>query len=198
MIQTDSALRNIKIRFPGQIIIGKNSINELAGEITGAGHVNVLIITIDVLLPSIHPVIERLRQQNVHVRINTSVTREPFYRDVESLLKFVAGQAVDAVIGIGGGSVLDMAKIVAAQIKNDQTISEITGNGLLRKRGVKLICVPTTAGTGSEVSPNAILIDDTDNQKKGIISPYLVPDTVIIDPALTYKPAARSYGRYRS
>jgi len=186
MIQTDSTLRNIKVRFPGQIIIGKNSIVELADEITGAGHVHILIITIDVLLPIIHPVIERLRQQNVHVRINTSITSEPSYRDVESLLKFIAGQAVDVVVGIGGGSVLDIAKIVAAQIENDQTINEITGNGLLRKRGVKLICVPTTAGTGSEVSPNAILIDDADNQKKGIISPYLVPDTVIIDPALTY------------
>jgi alcohol dehydrogenase class IV len=197
MIKTDSALRNIKIRFPGQIIIGKNSINELAGEITGAGHVHILIITIDVLLPIIHPVIEQLHQQNVYIRVNTSITSEPSYRDVESLLKFVAGHPIDVVVGIGGGSVLDAAKVVATQIGNDQTINEITGNGLLRKKGVKLICVPTTAGTGSEVSPNAILIDDADNQKKGIISPYLVPDTVIIDPGTDLQFAAQSYSCYR-
>jgi alcohol dehydrogenase class IV len=186
MIQTDSALRNIKVRFPGQIIIGKNSIIELADEIIGAGHVHVLIVTIDVLLTTIGPVIKQLQQKDIKVQVNTSITREPSYADIYSLLITASGQPVDAVIGIGGGSVLDAAKVIAAQIKNDQTINEITGNGLLKKRGVKLICIPTTAGTGSEVSPNAILIDDTDNQKKGIISPYLVPDTVIIDPALTY------------
>lgn len=185
MIQTDNVIRNIKIRFPGQIIIGKNSITELSEEIIGAGHVHVLIITIDVLLTSINPIIKQLQQQNIHVQVNTSITREPSYNDVYSLLKFASGQP-DAVIGIGGGSVLDVAKVIAAQIKNNQTIDEITGNGLIKNKGVKLICVPTTAGTGSEVSPNAILIDDTDNQKKGIISPYLVPDTVIIDPVLTY------------
>jgi alcohol dehydrogenase class IV len=56
---------------------------------------------------------------------------------------------------------------------------------LLRGRKKKLVCVPATSGTGSEVSPNAILVDEADNQKKGIISPYLVPDIVYVDPLLT-------------
>jgi alcohol dehydrogenase class IV len=56
---------------------------------------------------------------------------------------------------------------------------------LLRGRKKKLICMPATSGTGSEVSPNAILVDDADNQKKGIISPYLVPAIVYVDPLLT-------------
>jgi alcohol dehydrogenase class IV len=58
------------------------------------------------------------------------------------------------------------------------------GIGLLKGRKKKLICVPATSGTGSEVSPNAILVDD-ENQKKGIISPFLVPDIVYVDPLLT-------------
>jgi alcohol dehydrogenase len=89
------------------------------------------------------------------------------------------------VIGIGGGSVLDVAKLVAAQLENEQTLREYVGIGLLKGRKKKLICIPATSGTGSEVSPNAILVDDVDNQKKGIISPYLVPDIVYIDPLLT-------------
>jgi alcohol dehydrogenase class IV len=90
----------------------------------------------------------------------------------------------DIVIGIGGGSVLDIAKLVAAQLDNEQQLKDYVGIGLLKGRKKKLICVPATSGTGSEVSPNAILVDE-DNQKKGIISPFLVPDIVYVDPLLT-------------
>jgi alcohol dehydrogenase class IV len=83
------------------------------------------------------------------------------------------------------GSVLDIAKLVAAQLENEQSLRDYGGIGLLKGRKKKLICVPATSGTGSEVSPNAILVDDTDNQKKGIISPFLVPDIVYVDPELT-------------
>jgi alcohol dehydrogenase len=90
----------------------------------------------------------------------------------------------DVVIGIGGGSVLDIAKLVAAQLGNEQQLRDYVGIGLLKGRKKKLICVPATSGTGSEVSPNAILVDE-ENQKKGIISPFLVPDIVYVDPLLT-------------
>lgn len=93
--------------------------------------------------------------------------------------------SADSVAGIGGGSVLDVAKLVAALVDSEQTITEIIGIGILKKRRVFLVCIPTTSGTGSEVSPNAILLDEADNQKKGIISPYLVPDAAYIDPLLT-------------
>jgi alcohol dehydrogenase len=78
-----------------------------------------------------------------------------------------------------------VAKLVAAQLDNEQTLEEMVGIGFLQGRTKKLICVPATSGTGSEVSPNAILVDNRDNQKKGIISPFLVPDAVYVDPLLT-------------
>lgn len=186
MIQTNTAFRDITIRFPAQIIIGTNSILKLEDEIAGAGYTNALIITINPLLTRLNPLIQQLRQQGINILVNTSVIQEPSYDDLDILLKSVAGNPIDVVIGIGGGSVLDIAKLLAAQINNDQSLSDIAGIGLLKNRSIKLICVPTTAGTGSEVSPNAILIDDADNQKKAVISPYLIPDTVIIDPSLTF------------
>ena len=79
----------------------------------------------------------------------------------------------------------EIAKLVAAQLGNDQSLSGYVGIGLLKTRKRKLVCIPATSGTGSEVSPNAILVDDGDDQKKGIISPFLVPDIVYIDPLLT-------------
>jgi alcohol dehydrogenase class IV len=184
MIQTDNTFRDIAVRFPAQIIIGKNAIQKLPDEV--AGYNNVLIVTINVFLTTLNPIIQQLKQANINVQVNTSIVQEPSYHDLDMILKSVTGMPVDVVIGIGGGSVLDIAKLLAAQINNDQSLHDITGIGLLKKRSIKLIAIPTTAGTGSEVSPNAILIDDADNQKKGIISPYLIPDTVIIDPALTF------------
>jgi alcohol dehydrogenase class IV len=80
---------------------------------------------------------------------------------------------------------LDVAKLLAALIDNEQKLEEVVGIGLLKKRSLYLACLPTTSGTGSEVSPNAILLDEHDGMKKGIISPCLVPDAAYIDPLLT-------------
>ncbi|HSV15873.1 MAG TPA: iron-containing alcohol dehydrogenase [Tepidisphaeraceae bacterium] len=91
----------------------------------------------------------------------------------------------DAVVGIGGGSVLDIAKLVAAMLGSDLDIRDAFGIGKISGRSIHLACLPTTAGTGSEVSPNAILLDEADQLKKGVISPHLMPDAAYVDPALT-------------
>lgn len=184
-VQTDNTYREITLRFPGQIIIGKNSLQKLVDELLGAGYNNVILITIEPLLPVLQPLLQQMEANGISASINTAIVQEPSFTDLTNMLQGFNHIAAEAVIGIGGGSVLDIAKLVAAQLDNTQQLNEIVGNGLLKGRRKKLICVPTTAGTGSEVSPNSILIDDSDNQKKGIISPFLVPDMVILDPALT-------------
>lgn len=175
----------LSIHFPGQLIIGNGSISGLPDQVAHAGCKRALIITIEPLLADLAQLIEQIESKGISITINTGITREPSFSDFEDLMLEANTIAPDTVIGIGGGSVLDVAKLVAAQLDNTQTLADITGIGLLSGRSKKLICIPTTAGTGSEVSPNAILVDDTDNQKKGIISPYLVPDIVYIDPSLT-------------
>src|SRR6185437_13677514 len=85
------------------------------------------------------------------------------------------------IVGIGGGSALDLAKLVAAFVRNDQRVEDTFGIGLLTSRNCHLVCIPSTSGTGSEVSPNAILLDETAQLKKGVISPHLVPDAAFID-----------------
>jgi len=184
MPQTEHPYRDITIRFPGQVIVGKNSLLKLTDEVTGRGYKSALIITIRPLSTKLEPLLAQFKEAGIAVHVDTSIVKEPSFGDFEDLLASVKHTEADVIIGIGGGSVLDVAKLIAAQIDNNQTLADITGIGLLKNRNKKLICVPTTAGTGSEASPNAILIDDADNQKKGIISPHLVPDVVIIDPAL--------------
>jgi len=176
---------NFSINFPGRLVFGNGSLANLPGEIATLNCERAFIITIEPLIPALADFTCSLDSHGIAFDINTGIVQEPTFNDFEQLLLEAKAVNPDVIIGIGGGSVLDIAKLVAAQLDNYQSLNEIVGIGLLKGRNIKLVCVPATSGTGSEVSPNAILVDDSDNQKKGIISPYLVPDVVYVDPLLT-------------
>jgi alcohol dehydrogenase class IV len=144
-----------------------------------------MVITFPEIRPFLDPLFNRLDQEGIRLAIDDSIQTEPGFKDFFRLLEQAQKEKPDLVLGIGGGSVLDVAKLLAAQIDNHQTLEDITGINKLSGRNTKLACMPTTAGTGSEVSPNAILLDEKEQLKKGIISPFLVPDMVYIDPDLT-------------
>lgn len=175
----------LSVNFPGKLVFGNGCLAALPGEIINTGCSSAFIITIEPLINRLADFVASLKSNGLNVTLNTGIVQEPTFSDLENLLVTAKAANPDVVIGIGGGSVLDVAKLIAAQLDNNQPLSQIIGNGLLKGRNIKLICVPATSGTGSEVSPNAILVDDADNQKKGIISPWLVPDIVYVDPLLT-------------
>jgi len=175
----------LKIIFPGKLVFGNNTLAGLADEIVQLNPKKVLSVTIEPLRSALDGFVNSLDQNKIDVSIDTSIVAEPGFSDFERLMRSVAPLNPDIIIGIGGGSVLDIAKLVAAQLENEQQLKDYVGIGLLKGRKKKLVCVPATSGTGSEVSPNAILVDEADNQKKGIISPFLVPDIVYVDPLLT-------------
>ncbi len=118
------------------------------------------------------------------VEIVTDIPPEPTTAACEKLRAQARVFAPDLVLAVGGGSVLDVAKLVAALHDRSEPIASFYGIGVLTGRRTALVCVPTTAGTGSEVSPNALLFDKTTVAKKAVISPALVPDMAIIDPQL--------------
>lgn len=178
-------INDLAIHFPNKLVFGKGKLNLLVDEVTRLNAKKVLIITIEPLLEQIKGINEKFKNNSVEVEIDTSILQEPYFSDFKKLMQKISSFNPDAVIGIGGGSVLDIAKLVTVQLDNEQSLEEYVGIGLLKGRKKKLICLPATSGTGSEVSPNAILVDNSDGQKKGIISPYLVPDVVIVDPLLT-------------
>ena len=175
----------LKIFFPGKLVFGNGTLAQLPEDVLQLNPSRVFIATIEPLKSVIKEFVNTLEKSKIEVLQDTSIIAEPSFSDFEKLMKRITPFNPDVVIGIGGGSVLDIAKLVAAQLDNEQTLKDYVGIGLLKGRKKKLICVPATSGTGSEVSPNAILVDDTDNQKKGIISPFLVPDIVYVDPLLT-------------
>jgi alcohol dehydrogenase class IV len=178
-------MQHLKIFFPGKLVFGAGCLSQLPEDIVQLKPSKVMLITIAPLLGQLNEFIEGLKKQGIEVKTDTSIKQEPSFADFEIIMQHIGSFNPDMVIGIGGGSVLDIAKLVAAQLENEQHIKEYTGINLLKGRRKKLVCIPATSGTGSEASPNAILVDETDNQKKGIISPYLVPDIVYVDPLLT-------------
>ncbi|GAB5375519.1 MAG: iron-containing alcohol dehydrogenase [Acuticoccus sp.] len=93
-------------------------------------------------------------------------------------------EAVDGVVSVGGGSSLDTAKLIALLLNTDQPIAAMYGVGLVRGERLPLVLAPTTAGTGSEVTPIAIVTTPT-NEKKGVVAPQLLPDWAILDAELT-------------
>ena len=174
----------LKIFFPGKLVFGNGTLAQLPEDILQLKPSRVFIATIEPLKSAISEFVNTLEKNKIEILQDTSIIAEPSFSDFEKLMEKIIPFNPDVVIGIGGGSVLDIAKLVAAQLENEQQLKDYVGIGLLKGRKKKLICVPATSGTGSEVSPNAILVDD-ENQKKGIISPFLVPDIVYVDPLLT-------------
>jgi alcohol dehydrogenase len=175
----------LQMNFPTRLIFGNHEIGRLADELNRMKAKRLAIASIPALQAAILPVIEQLEASGIVVLMDQRIEAEPGFSDLHRLVGYFTPFEPDTVLGIGGGSVLDMAKLLAALLDNEQSIQDVVGNGLLIKRTKKLVCAPATSGTGSEVSPNAILIDEADGQKKGIISPLLVPDLVLVDPVLS-------------
>jgi len=175
----------ITIRYPKKLVFGSSVFDTFVEDIIARGFKKVFIVTIPQILTDVEKRVAKLKQYKIEAIIDTSIQTEPTFESFTKVLNHAREYQVDSVVGIGGGSSLDVAKLVAAQLENDQSITEILGIENLKQRTTYLACLPTTAGTGSEVSPNAILLDESDYLKKGVISPYLVPDAAYVDPLLT-------------
>ena len=115
------------------------------------------------------------------------VEPDPSIRLVEELIEIARSENVEAVIALGGGSSIDAAKVTAALLTNDGSVRDYIGIDLLKKPSLPTIILPTTAGTGSEVTPVAILSDIEEHLKKGIASQILIPDFALLNPEFTVK-----------
>jgi alcohol dehydrogenase class IV len=176
---------------PPRIVFGNGCAPQCADFIAQRGVKRVLLVSSTPVLPTLGGIKEALHKANVTVIQAPLVDREPTRTTFEEMLKFARAEKIDGVLAIGGGSAIDVAKLVAALVHGKQSIQEVFGINLLHGRALPLVCLPTTSGTGAEVSPNAILLDEADELKKGVVSPYLVADAAYVDPLLTLSvPAA--------
>ncbi len=173
----------ITLNVPGTIEFGVGKIATLKDHLRRSRRLFFLVDT--PVIETIEPIIEELKKSGAAVEISTEVVPEPPIESLEKLLAPVKAFAPDAVVGIGGGSAMDMAKLVAVLFSAEQKTDEVIGIGNVAGRSVKLVTASTTSGTGSEVTPIAVLTDTKAGLKKGVVSPHIVPDVAIVDPQLT-------------
>ncbi|WP_157207680.1 iron-containing alcohol dehydrogenase [Mariniflexile maritimum] len=179
-------MNSITLLQPQKIVFGEGSMKELSKDAILEHANRILFLVATPLLSNVRELVKNIHFKNKEIHlVEYKFLGEPTFSQFETLLKENEGFNPEVVIGVGGGSVLDCAKLLAALINNSQKLTEVVGIGFLNGRKIKLICVPTTSGTGSEVSPNAILLNEETQAKSGIISPYLVPDACYLDPLLT-------------
>lgn len=167
--------------------MGPGAVAQLPQEIKGLGCRKPVFVTDHGVLSSgiLDGVFESLKKARIHFGVFDGVEPDPRYEIAAECLKLIRSEKADMVIGFGGGSAIDIAKAAAVMATNPEPISRYFGVDLVPKRGLPTIMVPTTAGTGSEVTPIAILSDEGEKLKKGIVSSHLFPSVAIVDPQLT-------------
>jgi alcohol dehydrogenase class IV len=179
------SMRPITFLQPNRLTFGNGCTSDALIYLRALPYRRIHIITSPVLQSLVDELTHDLSSAGITVSADASVVVEPTIAIFQVALAKAQAAHADCILGVGGGSALDLAKLVAAFLNNSQRIEDTFGIGLLASRDCHLVCMPTTSGTGSEVSPNAILLDEAAQLKKGVVSPFLVPDATFIDPLLT-------------
>jgi alcohol dehydrogenase class IV len=173
-----------------EIVFGKGRINDLPEHCLRFGKRVLLVKGGQSLEKSGHlpALLLQMDEKGFKVKV-MSVTTEPEVNLVDSMAEQAKSFNPDVVVGIGGGSVLDAAKAVAGLITNEGSVMEYlegVGRGrMIMKPAIPFIAAPTTSGTGTEVTKNAVISSRSMKFKKSIRHPYLIPRMAIIDPELT-------------
>jgi len=179
-----SSLRRITcFTGPRRIYIGLNSLEVLSDEIERLNPQKPLIVT-DPKMESLGYV-EKVKREfgDVEADVSSEIRGEPSINELERLAATVRKRRYDMVLGLGGGSVMDSAKVASMSAKNEGLIENYIGVDKVRIKGLPLICIPTTSGTGSEVTRFAVI--KYEKTKKAISSGLIIPDVAIVDPTLT-------------
>ena len=184
-------MKAITLLQPQKIVFGTGCIKTFTDDYKQMGLQRLFVLTAPPIRPLIEGTLDELKAAGIAVEVFQDIVAEPTVNDFKRILEVTRQFRADSVVGIGGGSVLDVTKLVAAFINSDQQVEDCFGTGFIRRKGLWFACLPTTAGTGSEVSPNAILLDERDHLKKGIVSPFLIADAAYVDPKLTWTVPAK-------
>lgn len=171
-----------------RIIAGCGSLERIVEHLQRLGPLTSVLLVSQPFLQSsgtLDEVTTLLKNGGIAVHVNTDVQPEPTIAQLDELYSAIAEVPCDAIIGIGGGSVLDVVKLLSVMRTNNLSIRDMLGTDLIPNPGIPTVLIPTTSGTGSEVTPNAIVTLPEEELKIGVVSRYLLPELVILDPLLT-------------
>jgi alcohol dehydrogenase len=170
-----------------RVISGLNAIRSLGEEVKRLGGKRIAIITDPgVVKAGVHePAIESLKKARIRHSVFEGVEPDPRIEIVSESTAFAKESQANLIIGLGGGSSIDVAKATAVMMTNPGPIEAYAGIDFVPKPGVPTVFVPTTAGTGSEATWVSVLSDVKNKIKIAVLSDYMYANAAILDPALT-------------
>lgn len=171
----------------GEVVFGSNAIRRLGEKIKINNQHYALLFTDPGVIQAglIDRVEESLKAADVEYEIFEQGQPEPSIEIVNEAYTWSQGKKNDVLIGLGGGSVIDLAKAMATMLAFGGPVEQYFGEGKLPGNPKPIIAIPTTSGTGSSVSPASVLTDTKANLKKGISDNRLRPSLALVDPLLT-------------
>jgi alcohol dehydrogenase class IV len=172
---------------PPILITGSGSSEKVGEESKKLGVKKGLIVTDEVLskLGMLDGVKKSLSESKIQFAIYDKISTEPTVDYVKEGLKTYKENSCDFLLAVGGGSAIDTAKAIAVMVTNPGSIEDYKGLNKIPGKGVPLIAIPTTGGTGSEVTVFTIITDTKTDVKMLIGSPFIMPQVAIVDPLLT-------------
>jgi alcohol dehydrogenase class IV len=171
----------------GQLIFGPGAVEQLGELAIRHGYHRVLVVTDPPLVEAglLDRVREPLNKVSIAVEVFDGGEPEPSFRIVDSVMDLARRFEPDAVLGLGGGSNIDLAKMVSVVVAHGGEPRLYIGDNKVPGPVTPVIAVPTTAGTGSEISASCVMTDDANQIKVGILSHFMRPRLAVVDPRMT-------------
>ncbi len=174
-------------QIPSTILIGGGVRREIVAQLQRFGIQRVLLVT-DVGMLQLGPAREiaaLIEESGMSVTIFDGVQPDPTDKNVSAGLRLFRSQGCEALVAVGGGSPIDAAKAISALTANPEPLSQYAGYHKIPKSGAPLIAIPTTAGTGSEVTKVAVITDTERDVKMMLLSANMLPTVALVDYELT-------------
>lgn len=183
--------------FPTRILFGEGAVRETGAEAKLLGATSAFLVTDPGVRDAglAEPVTRSLEKAGVSVTVVDDVSTNPTEAEVLAAAKSFSDSKADLIVALGGGAPMDVAKLVRLAATHPPPLAQyddaIGGDAKVTEPMPKMIAIPTTAGTGSEVGRSGVLTIQKTNMKTVIFSPRLIPDVAILDPAITFSLPAR-------
>ena len=170
-----------------KLIFGQKLINVLPEELIKTNANSVFFVCDPAInkMSVFNELLKILKAKKIKTTIYSNIKSDPDFENVDDARDKIIEANPDIIIGIGGGSTMDIAKVAAITSKTGENARNIAESGIISKNKYALILIPTTAGTGSEVTHISIFSDNSDQVKTGIVHPNLYADLAILDPEIT-------------
>ena len=169
------------------LIFGRGAVGDLPAQVRALDGQRVLIVTDPGIVEA--GIADRaesgLRAADIEVSVWADVQPEPPSPSVDACAAAIKDFEPDVVIGLGGGSAMDTSQIAACVATNGGGAEDCLGIDVIERPGIPTISVPTTAGTASELTGNAVMVLADGSNKMAVVSPYIYPRIAVVDPALT-------------